>query len=68
MRRDGSPIGEALKGTRVFSVVGIVGGLAACVAGAVTQDTVPIVLGAIAMGCGAVLAVLTFLAHRKTGS
>lgn len=59
---------DAIRGTRNFAAIAILGGLCACMAGAVTGDTVPIVLGAVGTACGAVLAVLAFLAHRKTRS
>ncbi len=59
---------DAIRGVRTFSVIAIIGGICACLAGAVTGDTVPIVLGVIAAAGGALLAVFAFLAHRKTRS
>lgn len=68
MRREGASMGDAIRRVRIFSVVVIAGGICGCVAGTVTGDAVPVVLGAIAAACGVVLAVLAFLAHRKTRS
>lgn len=59
---------DAIRGTRNFAAIALLGGLCACMAGVVTGDTVPIVLGAVGAACGAVLAVFAFLAHRKTRS
>lgn len=59
---------DAIRGTRNFAAIALLGGLCGCVAGVVTGDTVPIVLGAVGAACGAILAALAFLAHRKTRS
>ncbi|MER6159537.1 hypothetical protein ABT147_28975 [Streptomyces sp. NPDC001868] len=59
---------DAIKGVRTFSAISIIGGICACIAGTVTGDTVPIVLGVIAVAGGVILAVFAFLAHRKTRS
>ncbi|MFH9044165.1 RHS repeat-associated core domain-containing protein [Streptomyces sp. NPDC017966] len=68
VRRKEESMNDAVRGVRTFSAVLMTGGIYACVAGTVTDDAVPIVLGLIAAVSGAVLAVLAFLAHRKTRS
>jgi uncharacterized membrane protein HdeD (DUF308 family) len=68
MRRKGSSMDEAVRGVRTFSAVLMIGGICACIAGTVTGDVVPIVLGAIAAVSGVILAVFAFLGHRKTRS
>ena len=68
MRRKGASTDEAIKAVRTFSAVLVIGGIAACIAGTVTGDVVPIILGAIAAASGVTLAVFAFLGHRKTRS
>lgn len=68
MRGSGIPIGDAIKRLGIFSAIAVVGGMCACIAGTVTGDAVPVVLGAIATAGGVVLAVLASLARRKTHS
>ena len=68
MRRKGASMSDAIRGVRAFSALLIVGGICACVAGAVTGDVVPIALGVIAAASGVVLVVFAFLGHRKTRS
>jgi purine-cytosine permease-like protein len=65
---DGHPLRmrPAIREVRIFSAILIVGGIGACVAGTVTGDAVPVVLGAIAAVSGVVLAALAFLGYRKT--
>lgn len=65
-RRMDAPVKDAIRGVRAFSATLIAGGMAASVARTVTDDTVPIALGAIAAVSGVVLAVFAFLGHRKT--
>jgi uncharacterized membrane protein HdeD (DUF308 family) len=55
-------------GVRIFFAISIIGGICACIAGTLTGDTVPIVLGAIAAAGGVILAVFAFLARRKARS
>lgn len=52
----------------IFSAILIAGGMCACIAGALTGDSVPIALGAIAAVSGLVLAIFAFQARRKTRS
>jgi uncharacterized membrane protein HdeD (DUF308 family) len=59
---------DAIRGLRTFSVILIVGGICALVAGTVTGDAVPTVLGVIAAVSGVILAVFAFLGRRKTRS
>ncbi|WP_406390338.1 hypothetical protein OG806_01580 [Streptomyces sp. NBC_00882] len=59
---------DAIRKVRTFSAVLIAGGICAGIAGTVTGDTVPIVLGVIAAVSGVILAVFAFLGHRKTRS
>ncbi|MCX5328928.1 hypothetical protein [Streptomyces sp. NBC_00140] len=59
---------DAIRGVRAFSAVSIAGAMCACVAGILTGDVVPILLGVIAAVSGVVLAVFAFLAHQKTRS
>lgn len=61
-------MGDAIRNVRIFSAITIVGGICACVAGTVTGDIVPVVLGAVAVVGGVFLAVLALLAQRKTRS
>ncbi|MFF3345506.1 hypothetical protein [Streptomyces sp. NPDC002779] len=59
---------DAIRGLATFSAIAIIGGICACIAGSITGDTVPIVLGVIAAVGGMILAVFAFLAHQKTRS
>jgi hypothetical protein len=68
MRRKSTSMDNAVRGTRILAAIALVGGICACIAGGVTGEAVPIVLGAVGAAGGAVLAVLVFLTRRKTRS
>ncbi|GAA2239960.1 hypothetical protein [Streptomyces indiaensis] len=57
---------DAIRGVRIFSAIAVLSGIGACIAGTLTGDTVPVVLGVTAAACGVILAVFASLAHRKT--
>ncbi|MEU6384118.1 hypothetical protein ABZ847_11175 [Streptomyces bauhiniae] len=59
---------DAVRKTLIFSAILIAGGLGGCIAGLVNGDASPMVMGVIAAVCGALLAILSVLARRKTRS
>lgn len=68
MRGRDASMSEAIRRLGIFSAIAIIGGICACIAGNNTGDIVPIVLGVISAVGGVILAVIAFLAHRKTRS
>ncbi|MFF4018395.1 hypothetical protein [Streptomyces sp. NPDC001843] len=64
----GASVNDAVRKTLVFSAILIVGGLFGCVAGLITGDVPPIVMGATGAACGVLLAAFSVLAHRKKRS
>lgn len=66
MRRKRESTGDAIRSTRSFSFTVLVAGIAACTAGAITENAVPIVLGAGATVSGAVLVTFTYIAQRRS--
>ncbi|MGW5599481.1 hypothetical protein ACWEWL_10325 [Streptomyces rochei] len=65
MTASDAPMTDAVRAVRIFSIILMVGGSSGCIAGVATGDAVPIVLGAIAVACGVILAVFAVLAGRK---
>ncbi len=57
---------DAIRVVRIFSAIAVIAGIGACIAGTLTGDTVPVVLGVTAAAAGVILAVFASLAHRKT--
>ena len=66
--RDPNATAAALRTPRNFSALALLAGIGAGIAGAGSGDAVPLVLGAVAAVCGAVLAVFVILARRRTRS
>lgn len=56
---------DAVRKTLVLSVILIAGGLCACVAGLITGDVPPVVMGGTGTACGALLAAFSVLSHRR---